>query len=172
MYCSRPETGTLSSGDRLWSGRVFLRRRGAGSGDGGSGRFGKSAAQYAGLLPWEIWVSESQERMVLAVPRAQWSVLEALCRAEGVEATLIGEFTDDRQLTVCYQGEPVGSLDMEFLHEGMPRIHRRAVWERGVQSGQSPGESNVQSRGPWPSTWDIRHGTGVKKTAGASQHRL
>jgi len=88
----------------------------------------KAPLKYQGLSPWEIWVSESQERMVLAVPPANWPALKALCESEGVEITVIGEFTDDRKLTVRYQGEIVGQLDMEFLHEGMPRVHRTAVW--------------------------------------------
>ena len=41
---------------------------------------------------------------------------------------MIGEFTDDGKLTVCYENDVVGVLDMDFLHDGMPRIHRKAVW--------------------------------------------
>lgn len=88
----------------------------------------KAPLKYQGLMPWEIWVSESQERMVLAVPPENWPALEALCESEGAEATVIGTFTDDRKLTVQYEGETVGLLDMEFLHKGMPRVHRKAVW--------------------------------------------
>ena len=44
------------------------------------------------LAPWEIWLSESQERMVLAVPPEKWPRLEALCAGEGVEAAAIGTF--------------------------------------------------------------------------------
>src|ERR1051326_7066632 len=55
----------------------------------------KAPLKYPGLEPWEIWVSESQERMVLAVPPENWSALSALFRAEDVEATVIGEFTSD-----------------------------------------------------------------------------
>jgi len=88
----------------------------------------KAPLKYQGLAPWEIWISESQERMVLAVPPAHWPALKALCESESVEATVIGEFTDDHKLTVRFHGEVVGQLDMDFLHEGMPRVHRSARW--------------------------------------------
>src|SRR5439155_23376936 len=48
----------------------------------------KAPLKYAGLLPWEIWVSESQERMVLAVPPEKWPELQALAESENVEATV------------------------------------------------------------------------------------
>jgi len=88
----------------------------------------KAPLKYEGLLPWEIWVSESQERMVLAVPPESWDALKTLCESENVEATIIGQFSQDKRLTVRYGGEIIGQLEMEFLHEGMPRIHRKAVW--------------------------------------------
>src|SRR5439155_15670266 len=93
----------------------------------------KVPLKYQGLAPWEVWLSESQERMVLAVPREQWAALQALCEAEGVEATSIGEFTDDHKLTLTYEKEILGVLDMEYLHKGMPRIHRKAVWRGQAQ---------------------------------------
>lgn len=88
----------------------------------------KAPLKYEGLLPWEIWLSESQERMVFAVPPEKWVELNALAESENVEATMIGEFTDDKKLTVRYNGEIAGQMDMEFMHDGMPRVHRRAVW--------------------------------------------
>lgn len=88
----------------------------------------KVPLKYAGLRPWEIWLSESQERMVLAVPPEKWPALEALGAAEGVEVTVIGEFTQDGKLTVQYDKQVVGELEMDFLHDGMPRVHRKAIW--------------------------------------------
>jgi len=90
----------------------------------------KAPLKYAGLAPWEIWVSESQERMVLAVPPTAWMELKALADSEGVEVSVIGEFTDDKKLTVCHAGNVMGQLDMHFLHDGMPRIHQKAVWRK------------------------------------------
>jgi len=85
--------------------------------------------KYSGLSYREIWVSESQERMVLAVPQGSIEQLTALFRSRDVEATVIGEFTGDRRLQLFYDGNPVGDLDMEFLHGGLPQIEREAVWE-------------------------------------------
>lgn len=90
----------------------------------------KAPLKYAGLLPWEIWVSEAQERMVLAVPRESIEEIIKIFESEDVESTIIGEFTDDKKLTLLYKGKCVGSLDMDFLHDGVPRIKRKAVWNR------------------------------------------
>ena len=84
--------------------------------------------KYAGLSYTEIWVSESQERMALAVPPECVDELLSLFASEDVEATVIGEFTDDRRLQLFYRGQRVGDLDMEFLHEGWPQVERQAVW--------------------------------------------
>ena len=86
--------------------------------------------KYAGLSYTEIWISESQERMALAVPpRCAEELLDLFAR-RGVEATVIGEFTDDRKLELFYEGEMVGDLDMEFLHHGRPQLRAEAVWEK------------------------------------------
>jgi len=88
----------------------------------------KVPLKYAGLSYTEIWVSESQERMALAVPPECVDELLGLFASEDVEATVIGEFTDDRRLQLFYQGQRVCDLDMEFLHEGWPQVERQAVW--------------------------------------------
>jgi phosphoribosylformylglycinamidine synthase subunit PurSL len=85
--------------------------------------------KYSGLSYREIWVSESQERMVLAVPPAHAEQLIALCESGDVEATVIGEFTSDRRLQLFYEDNCVANLDMEFLHDGLPQLEREAVWE-------------------------------------------
>jgi len=83
--------------------------------------------KYSGLSYAEIWVSESQERMLLAVPPDKVDRLLALCQGEDVEATVIGEFTDDRRLQLFYNDNLVGDLDMEFLHHGLPQLEREAT---------------------------------------------
>jgi phosphoribosylformylglycinamidine synthase len=85
--------------------------------------------KYLGLSYTEIWISESQERMVLAVPPNTVEQLISLFQDEGVEATVIGEFTDTRRLELFYEGNLVGDLDMEFLHKGLPQLEKKAVWE-------------------------------------------
>ena len=85
--------------------------------------------KYEGLSYTEIWISEAQERMVLSVPPENLDAIMEIFEAEDVEATVIGRFTDDRQLQVDYEGNTVADLDMEFLHEGLPRFTETASWE-------------------------------------------
>ncbi len=89
----------------------------------------KVPLKYSGLSYTEIWLSESQERMLLAVPAASAEKLISLFASEDVEATVIGEFTNDKRLKLFYQGNLVGDLDMEFLHNGLPQLEREAVWQ-------------------------------------------
>jgi phosphoribosylformylglycinamidine synthase len=84
--------------------------------------------KYAGLSYDEIWISEAQERMVLAVPAENADELLALFASEDVEATDIGHFgTENRQLRLYYQGTEVGELDLAFVHDGLPRPTKQAV---------------------------------------------
>ncbi len=85
--------------------------------------------KYAGLRYDEIWISEAQERMVLAVPPENVETFLSLCRSENVEATVIGSFTDTQRLIVRYNGTVVGDLPMRFLHEGLPKQVRLAEWK-------------------------------------------
>lgn len=89
----------------------------------------KALLKATDLEAWEIWLSESQERMVLAVPAKSLKALEALCAAEDVELCVLGQFTNTGKLEVSHKGEPVVELEMEFLHDGLPRRERNAVWQ-------------------------------------------
>ena len=84
--------------------------------------------KYAGLQPWEVWLSEAQERMVMAVPPKNWPRLQQLCERFDVEATNLGSFTGDGQITVCMGQRQVGRLSAEFLHHGLPPRQMRAHW--------------------------------------------
>ena len=81
----------------------------------------KVPLKYPGLAPWEIWISESQERMTLAVPPDKWDAFADLMRRRGVEATRIGVFTRDPMCLVTFNGEAVQQLEMNFLHNGLPQ---------------------------------------------------
>ena len=83
--------------------------------------------KYPGLAPWEIWLSEAQERMVLAVEPQRCAELQALCAIHGVEYVDLGFFTGDNQLTVRYNNTPVLQLDTHFLHNGRPQRQMNAV---------------------------------------------
>lgn len=95
--------------------------------------------KYEGLAPWEIWLSEAQERMVLAVPPENQQELMEICEAEMVEATVLGSFTDTHRLQVFYDGAIVADLDMQFLHKGLPQHVKKAIW-------QPPQHSEMPSR--------------------------
>jgi phosphoribosylformylglycinamidine synthase len=91
----------------------------------------KAPLKYAGLSYTEIWISEAQERMVIAVKPENLEAITKIFRDENVESTVIGKFTNDRKLRLRYDGRQVGELDMEFLHNGVPKYSRKAVWKGG-----------------------------------------
>ena len=97
--------------------------------------------KYAGLRPWEVWLSEAQERMVLAVPPANWPRVQAICDGLDIEATVLGEFTGDWRVRLLWDGKPVGDLSTEFLNDGIPRMELAAEWSPQVLSGVRPHSS-------------------------------
>lgn len=97
--------------------------------------------KYAGLEPWEVWLSEAQERMVLAVPAANVSELEGLCQRFEVDIADIGEFTGDGHLVVDKSGTSVLDLDTAFLHGGCPR--RTLVATRPTPAAAVPTAARV-----------------------------
>lgn len=85
--------------------------------------------KHSNMSPWEIWISESQERMLLAVEREDLEEVLEIFENEEVEATPIGRFTDDDRLKVFYKDHKVADLDLNFLF-GPPKISRRAEWRK------------------------------------------
>jgi phosphoribosylformylglycinamidine synthase II len=85
--------------------------------------------KYPGLRPWEIWLSEAQERMVLAVPPDNLPRLREICAGLDVELTVIGHYTGDERLRVKYGGKVCADMDMNFVHNGWPQPNLQAVWE-------------------------------------------
>lgn len=85
--------------------------------------------KYPGLLPWEILISEAQERMTVAVPPAHLPEFLALAQAMEVEASDLGEFCDSGRFEVCYGSDAVCDLDLHFLHNGVPLPQRKAQWK-------------------------------------------
>jgi phosphoribosylformylglycinamidine synthase len=89
----------------------------------------KAPLKYAGLTATEIWISEAQERMVLSVPGENVARLQAICDEEHVELADLGEFgTPDAELILNFGELEVGRLSMDFLHNGLPKPTREAVW--------------------------------------------
>jgi len=89
----------------------------------------KIPLKYEGLEPWEIWVSEAQERMIMAVPKKNVEKIIEIFRNENTEANVIGEFTSDKRLTLMFGGEKIGEIEMSFLHDEVPKVNRKAVFE-------------------------------------------
>lgn len=85
--------------------------------------------KYDGLSYTEIWISESQERMVLSVPDKYISELQSLCESEGVEMAVLGTFEATGRLKLYFKTHLVADLDMHFLHEGRPNVVRQARFE-------------------------------------------
>ncbi len=89
----------------------------------------RAPLKYQGLAPWEVLVSEAQERMTLAVPPAHLEAFLALARLREVEATDLGEFTDSGRLEVRWGRQVVGLLPLDFLHDGDPEMRIEAEWK-------------------------------------------
>ena len=99
---------------------------------GGQLELEKAPLKYAGLNPWEILLSEAQERMTLAVPPSKIEPFLQLAEKMDVEATVLGKFTNTRKFHILYKGRTVGYLDMDFLHQGVPKMRLRAKWKPRV----------------------------------------
>ncbi|MBK8429794.1 MAG: phosphoribosylformylglycinamidine synthase subunit PurL [Chloroflexi bacterium] len=143
--------------------------------------------KYPGLRPWEIWLSEAQERMVLAVPPAHLPRLRELCAGQNVEATVLGTFTGDGRLEI-YDGDSlVGQLDEAFLHDGIPQRHLMAKWEAApIPTGLPPAppfppahtlltllrHPNIRSKEETIRLYDheVQGGTAVKPLVGVANH--
>lgn len=94
----------------------------------------KVPLKYPGLDPWQTWISESQERMTLAIPKKKWLKFKSLMEKRGAEATVIGEFTDSEKGEIFFAGEKILELELDFLHEGLPKRdlepgHQRSIFK-------------------------------------------
>lgn len=96
--------------------------------------------KYAGLDPWQILVSESQERMTLAVAPDTNDRLMRLAEKHEVETTVLGEFTDTGRFHALHKGETVAYMDMDFVHDGVPQMSLDARWSCPKDRGLSEPE--------------------------------
>jgi len=88
----------------------------------------KAPLKYPGLNPWEILISEAQERMSMAVPPEKIDQFMEMAKRFGVEATILGEFTDNGIFHILHGERTVAWLPMEFMHEGLPPMQLPAKW--------------------------------------------
>jgi phosphoribosylformylglycinamidine synthase len=98
----------------------------------------KIPLKYAGLDPWEIWISESQERMITAVRPENEGEFLALAAKHGVEATAIGRYTASGVLHVSHQGRTCAAIDLSFLEEDFPPWEFEAEWLEPKQRLMEP----------------------------------
>jgi phosphoribosylformylglycinamidine synthase subunit PurSL len=88
--------------------------------------------KYPGMAPWEVWISESQERMTLAVPPEKLEAFMELMQQREVEATVIGTFTDSGRCVVESHGCVVMDIGLDFLHDGLPRKHLKTTYTKKI----------------------------------------
>jgi len=92
----------------------------------------KVPLKYAGLLPYEIWISESQERMTYAVPPDKLDQFMEVMKRHDVEAAVIGRFTDSSRCRVNLRERTIMDMDLEFLHDGLPQLKLKSSWTRPI----------------------------------------
>lgn len=88
----------------------------------------KCPLKYEGLQPWEIFLSEAQERMSLAVPPEKYADFAALAKRRDVEVAAIGTFTNAGALILRHGDKVCARIGLDFLHGGCPRLEIPAVW--------------------------------------------
>ncbi len=95
----------------------------------------KVPLKYEGLDQWEIWVSESQERMTVAVKPENWERFKKLSDKHAVESTVIGRYTSNGKLHITYQGKTCAYIDIDFLQSGFPQWEFEAEWQPPEKRG-------------------------------------
>ena len=104
----------------------------------------KIPLKYPGLAAWKIWISESQERMTLAVAPSKWQAFAELMQRRGVEATVIGKFTDSGKCEVVYKLDQqvlkLMDLELEFLHNGLPAQELKTQAPTVIRASQNETE--------------------------------
>lgn len=78
----------------------------------------KVPLKESGLAPWEVWVSESQERMMLAAREENVARILDLFAMWDVEATVIGKVVPGNHVNLTWQGVQVFNVDLDFLTKG------------------------------------------------------
>ena len=102
--------------------------------------------KYPGLSAWEVWLSEAQERMVVAVDPMNVRKFLDVCAQHGVEAVDVGEFTGDVVLHVTAHGHTVLHIDTKFLHDGRPQRHMLATPQAAVRAASEPTPVGITKR--------------------------
>ncbi|MGI6393447.1 MAG: phosphoribosylformylglycinamidine synthase subunit PurL [bacterium] len=104
----------------------------------------KVPLKYEGLQPWEIFISEAQERMTLAISPDKFDEFKKIAEIHEVEVSAIGEFTETGFLEIYHEDLKVALLNMDFLHNGNPTYQLEAEWD-SVEKPADPNEIEEQS---------------------------
>ncbi len=125
----------------------------------------KAPLKYEGLAPWEIWISESQERMIVVLPPKKLKAFERICKKYNAESTVLGEFDGSKKLRVYFGKEKVSDLDMEFLHHGLPNRVLLAKHKFKVQSSKFKVVESPKAQKEWIGTLEkvLAHGNVCSK---------
>ena len=94
----------------------------------------KAPLKYPGLDPWEILISEAQERMSLAVPPEKLDEFESMAKDFGVEVTVLGEFTDSGYFHILHDARTVAHIPLAFMHGGLPPMQLEAKWSPPIHN--------------------------------------
>ena len=105
--------------------------------------------KYQGLSPWEIWLSESQERMILAIPKVKIKKFKKICSKYNVEVSMLGRFDGSKKLKVFYGREKVCDLQMHFLHQGLPQRAMKAKKVVQSASGENKNPPAPKTQTEW-----------------------
>jgi phosphoribosylformylglycinamidine synthase II len=103
----------------------------------------KVPLKYAGLAPWEIYVSESQERMLITVPPENLKKVQEIFAKEDVEATAIGELTSEKRLMLRFEGVTVSDIDMQFLFQPLKSVKTAALEKTTLKEPEFPEPENL-----------------------------
>jgi phosphoribosylformylglycinamidine synthase len=104
----------------------------------------RAPLKYQGLKYHEIWISESQERMVMSVAPQKKEALLKIFADENVEAVVLGEFDGSGRLQLFFHGQQVADLAMSFMHDGLPNIIKEAVYHRPVLKAEKLSRTGSQ----------------------------
>jgi phosphoribosylformylglycinamidine synthase II len=104
---------------------------------------GKIPLKYQGLAPWEIYISESQERMLITVPPENLERVMEIFEKEDVEATAIGKLTTERRLQLNHQGEKVADMDMTFLFNPCKSMKTATIETPNLTEPEFPEPENL-----------------------------
>ncbi len=95
----------------------------------------KVPLKYEGLDQWEIWVSESQERMTVAIRQQDLDEFMQLSKKHAVESTVIGRYADSGKLHISYAGKTCAYIELDLLKSGFPQWEFEAEWISPQQRG-------------------------------------